>query len=80
MIRPQQPTVVMTLHDGFYGCGTGAGRSNHALLTILASLLPNGVRLVVLPVHLDATSPEYDPTWHAETTSSTSPRRSPGSD
>ncbi|MGH3771109.1 MAG: glycosyltransferase [Pseudonocardiaceae bacterium] len=58
----------MTLHDGFYGCGTGAGRSNRALLTILAGLLPNGVRLVVLPVYLDATSPEYDPTWHAETT------------
>ncbi|MGH3719562.1 MAG: glycosyltransferase family 4 protein [Pseudonocardiaceae bacterium] len=68
MIGRRQPTVVMTLHDGFYGCGTGAGRSNRALLTILAGLLPNGVRLVVLPVYLDRTSPEYDPNWHAETT------------
>ncbi|MGH3822068.1 MAG: glycosyltransferase family 4 protein [Pseudonocardiaceae bacterium] len=67
MTRPQRPTVVMTLHDGFYGCGTGAGRSNRALLTILARLLPNGTRLAVLPVHLHATSPEYNSTWHAET-------------
>ncbi|MGH3830107.1 MAG: glycosyltransferase family 4 protein [Pseudonocardiaceae bacterium] len=68
MTRPQRPTVVVALHDGFYGCGTGAGRSNRALLTILAGLLPNTVRLVVLPVYLDLSSAEYDPTWHAETT------------
>ncbi|MGH3812393.1 MAG: hypothetical protein ACRDUV_08045, partial [Pseudonocardiaceae bacterium] len=68
MTRPQRPTVVVALHDGFYGCGTGAGRSNRALLTTLIGLLPTEVRLIVLPVRLDATSPEYDPTWHAETT------------
>ncbi|MGH3692554.1 MAG: glycosyltransferase family 4 protein [Pseudonocardiaceae bacterium] len=67
MSKSQRPTVVMTLHDGFYGCGTGAGHSNRALLTILAHLLPNGTRLVVLPVHVHPTSPEYNPTWHAET-------------
>lgn len=43
MIGRRQPTVVMTLHDGFYGCGTGAGRSNRALLEVLAGLLLNGV-------------------------------------
>jgi glycosyltransferase involved in cell wall biosynthesis len=68
MTRPQRPTVLVALHDGFYGCGTGAGRSNRALLTILAGLLPTEVRLVVVPVRLDPTSPEYDPTWHAEIT------------
>ncbi|MGH3925099.1 MAG: hypothetical protein ACRDTT_19925, partial [Pseudonocardiaceae bacterium] len=67
MTGPGQPTVVVALHDGFYSCGTGAGRYNHALLEILAGLLPTGVRLVVLPVRLDPTSPEHDPPWHAET-------------
>ncbi|MGH3930106.1 MAG: hypothetical protein ACRDTF_09035, partial [Pseudonocardiaceae bacterium] len=67
-MTPSRPTVVVALHDGFYGCGTGADRSNHALLHVIADLLPAEVRLVVLPVHLDHTSPEHDPTWHAETT------------
>lgn len=67
MTGPRQPTVVMALHDGFYGCGTGAGRYNYALLEILVGLLPTGVRLVVLPVRLDPTSPEHDLAWHAET-------------
>lgn len=66
MTGPRQPTVVMALHDGFYGCGTGAGRYNYALLEILVGLLPAGVRLVVLPVRLDPTSPEYDLAWHTE--------------
>jgi glycosyltransferase involved in cell wall biosynthesis len=60
--------VVVALHDGFFGCGTGAGLSNRALLKTLTGLLPAGVRLVVLPVHLGLTSPEYHPAWHAETT------------
>lgn len=68
MTRRQRPTLAVALHDGFYGCGTGAGYSNHALLQVLVSLLPTHVRLVVLPVHLESTSPEYDPTWHAEVT------------
>lgn len=66
MTRQRRPTVVVALHDGFYGCGTGAGYSNHALLQILVDLLPTEVRLVVLPVRLDSISPEYDPTWHSE--------------
>ncbi len=68
MTRHQRPTLVVALHDGFYGCGTGAGYSNHALLQVLVDLLPAEGRLVVLPVHLDTTSPEHDPTWHAEVT------------
>ncbi|MGH3548277.1 MAG: glycosyltransferase family 4 protein [Pseudonocardiaceae bacterium] len=68
MTRPQRPTVVVALPDGFYGCGTGAGHSNRALLTIRAGLLPTEAQLVVLPVRLDSTSPEHDPTWHTETT------------
>lgn len=63
-----KPTVVVALHDGFYSCGTGAGRSNHALLQTLAELIPTEAQLVVLPVYLDPTSPEYDPGWHRETT------------
>jgi hypothetical protein len=61
------PTVVVAVHDGFYGAGTGAGRSNHAFLTTLAANLSPGVRLVVLPVHLTTASNEYDPRWHANT-------------
>lgn len=63
----RRPTVVVALHDGFYGRGTGAGYSNHAILETLVALLPAGVRLVVLPVYLDSSSPEYDPAWHSTT-------------
>ncbi len=68
MTRPRRPTLVVALHDGFYGCGTGAGYSNHALLKILVELFPTEARLVVLPVYLDPTSPEHDPIWHAKVT------------
>jgi glycosyltransferase involved in cell wall biosynthesis len=57
-------TVIVAVHDGFYGCGTGAGRSNRAFLRILAAMLAPGTRLVVLPVHLSPASPEYYPAWH----------------
>ncbi|MEG8184189.1 hypothetical protein GZH49_37625 [Nocardia terpenica] len=59
--------MAVALHDGYYGCGTGAGRSNRAIIEIIVGLLPAGVRLVVLPVRLDPTSSEYDPDWHATT-------------
>jgi glycosyltransferase involved in cell wall biosynthesis len=59
-------TVIVAVHDGFYGCGTGAGRSNRAFLRILAALLTPRTRLVVLPVYLNPASPEYDPAWHRE--------------
>lgn len=67
MTRSPRPTVVVALHDGFYGCGTGAGRSNRALLHVIASLLPTDAQLVVLPVYLDLSSCEHDPAWHTET-------------
>ncbi|MGD0246583.1 MAG: glycosyltransferase [Streptosporangiaceae bacterium] len=61
------PAVVMAvMHDGFYGCGTGAGRSNRAFLLALTELLAPAVRLVVLPVRLVPGSSEYDPAWHQQ--------------
>jgi hypothetical protein len=60
------PTVAVALHDGWYGCGTGAGASNRALLETLAEQLPEPVRLVVLPVLLTDESPEFAPSWHRQ--------------
>jgi len=60
------PAVIVALHDGFYGWGTGAGRSNRAFLQILAGLLAPGVRLTVIPVRLVPASSEYDDPWHQE--------------
>jgi glycosyltransferase involved in cell wall biosynthesis len=58
--------VVTALHDGFYSCGTGAGFSNRAFLEVLTRMLRPGTRLAALPIHLSATSREYDPGWHTE--------------
>lgn len=67
--RSNQGGIVMVaVHDGFYGCGTGAGQSNRAFLRIVASLLAPAVRLAVLPVRLVPGSSEYDPAWHQQTT------------
>ena len=67
-VRSNQPGVVMVaVHDGFYGCGTGAGQSNRAFLRIVAGLLAPAVRLAVLPVRLVPGSSEYDPAWHQQT-------------
>jgi len=54
------------MHDGFYSCGTGAGRSNKAFLQVLTAQMRPGVRLAVMPVHLTAASSEYNRQWHAE--------------
>ena len=62
----RSPAVIVALHDGFYGWGTGAGRSNRAFLQILAALLAPGVRLTVIPVRLIPASSEYDEPWHQE--------------
>jgi glycosyltransferase involved in cell wall biosynthesis len=59
--------IAVAIHDGFYGCGTGAGHSNRAFLQVLARLLDPAVRLVVLPITLAPASREYDPAWHEET-------------
>ncbi|MFC1416255.1 glycosyltransferase family 4 protein [Streptacidiphilus cavernicola] len=58
------PVVAIALHDGYFSSATGAGRSNQALLTAVAHALASGVRLVLLPVDLHPTSPEYAPTAH----------------
>ncbi|MBB4689299.1 glycosyltransferase family 4 protein [Amycolatopsis jiangsuensis] len=61
------PTVAVAVHDGFYGCGTGAGYANFGTLRTLTDLLPASVRLAVLPLRLDRSSPEHHPAWHART-------------
>ncbi|QWF84164.1 glycosyltransferase family 4 protein [Amycolatopsis sp. CA-230715] len=61
----KRPTIAVAVHDGFYGCGTGAGYANFGFLETLVRLLPTGVGLAILPVYLDASSPEYHPAWHA---------------
>lgn len=60
------PVVAAVLHDGFYSCGTGAGRSNRAFLETLVGMLLPEVRLLVLPIHLARGSSEYNAPWHAE--------------
>lgn len=55
----------MLLHDGFYGCGTGAGVSNRRFLEVLVTLLKPGCRLVVMPVWVAEDSNEYDGASHA---------------
>jgi hypothetical protein len=56
--------VAVLLHDGFYGCGTGAGVSNRRFLEVLTQLLAPACRLVVMPVRVGEDSNEYDPQWH----------------
>ncbi|MFD7161388.1 glycosyltransferase family 4 protein [Kribbella sp. NPDC059898] len=60
-------TVAVLMHDGFYGCGTGAGQSNRALLGQLIEQLPPATDFLVMPVRLDPTSSEYDRQWHMAT-------------
>jgi hypothetical protein len=62
----RSPAVMVAFHDGFYGWGTGAGRSNSAFLQILAGLLAPGVRLTVIPVRLVPASSGYGDPWHQE--------------
>jgi glycosyltransferase involved in cell wall biosynthesis len=63
MIR--RPTVVVALHDGFYGSGTGAGYANRGFLQVMVGLLAPQVRLVVMPVYLASGSPQYQADWYA---------------
>lgn len=62
-----RPALIVAMHDGFYGCGTGAGRSNYAFLRVLCDLIDPAVQLIVMPVRLGPASPEYDETWHKTT-------------
>lgn len=61
------PALVVVMHDGFYGYGTGAGRSNRSFLRVLCDLTARSVRLTVMPVRLVPGSAEYDTAWHRET-------------
>ncbi|MER6868923.1 glycosyltransferase family 4 protein, partial [Amycolatopsis sp. NPDC000673] len=58
------PTIAVAIHDGFYGCGTGAGHANYGFLESLVALLPPDVHLSVLPVYLAPGSAERHPAWH----------------
>jgi glycosyltransferase involved in cell wall biosynthesis len=60
------PCVVVAVHDGFYGAGTGAGYANRGFLKTLISLMSPEVHLVVLPIFLDRDSPEYQASWHED--------------
>lgn len=60
--------VVVALHDGWYGCGTGSGHSNRRLVELLDAVLAPQVDLVVLPVRVNTTSPHFDAKWHEEVT------------
>ncbi|KAA2258109.1 glycosyltransferase family 4 protein [Solihabitans fulvus] len=62
----RRPTVVVAVHDGLYGCGTGAGYANRAFLAAVVGALSPAVRLVVLPVRLSAASSERHPAWHRD--------------
>jgi glycosyltransferase involved in cell wall biosynthesis len=62
-----QPTLVVALHDGHYGCGTGAGVANRAFLHCLADLPHPPGRTVIMPVHLSPDSPEYNQSWYDTT-------------
>ncbi|SEO64753.1 glycosyltransferase family 4 protein [Amycolatopsis saalfeldensis] len=59
-----RPTIAVALHDGWYGCGTGAGYANYGFLEALADSLPAEARLVLLPVELSPDSWEHQAAWH----------------
>ncbi|WP_410655767.1 glycosyltransferase family 4 protein [Amycolatopsis sp. lyj-112] len=61
----RRPTIAVALHDGWYGCGTGAGYANFAFLETLVQLLAPGTRLVILPLLLHPSSHQHHPDWHA---------------
>ncbi|MGC4886634.1 glycosyltransferase family 4 protein [Micromonospora sp. DT227] len=59
--------LIVCIHDGFYGAGTGAGYANRAFLRAAIRHLAPHVELVVAPVHLEPSSPEYDTQWAGDT-------------
>ena len=61
--RLDRGVVAIAVLDGFYGCGSGAGWSNRALIEILAEVLPIEVDLVVLPLHVDAVGVRWQREW-----------------
>ncbi|QVJ00302.1 glycosyltransferase family 4 protein [Nocardiopsis eucommiae] len=55
--------IAVALHDGFYGCGTGAGVCNRSLMGVLAHRYPHA-RFHLMPIGLSTTSTEHDPGWY----------------
>ncbi|MGH3889832.1 MAG: glycosyltransferase family 4 protein [Pseudonocardiaceae bacterium] len=62
-VRSDRGVVAVAVLDGFYGCGSGAGWSNRALMEILAEVLPVEIDLVVLPVRADAVGSGWQREW-----------------
>jgi len=56
--------VAIAVHDGYFSAGSGAGRSNRALITTVAETLAPGVHLALLPILLHPASPEYGHQGH----------------
>jgi len=66
-VTSTEPALIVVMHDGFYGFGTGAGRSNRSFLRVLCDLPARSARLTVMPVRLAPDSAEYNAAWHGET-------------
>jgi len=67
MVAPERLPIAVLMHDGFYGCGTGAGTSNRTLLQELLAHSSPSTDVLVMPIRLDPSSSEYDESWHAAT-------------
>lgn len=67
MVASKRLPIAVLMHDGFYGCGTGAGSSNRTLLQELLAHSSPRTDVLVMPIRLDRSSSEYDESWHAAT-------------
>ncbi|MGH3799891.1 MAG: hypothetical protein ACRDTD_07140 [Pseudonocardiaceae bacterium] len=61
--RSDRSVVAVAVCDGFYGCGSGSGWSNRALIEILAEVVPVEIDLVVLPVGVDVVGGGWQRDW-----------------
>ncbi|MBI3687504.1 MAG: hypothetical protein HY241_09270 [Actinobacteria bacterium] len=66
MENGKRDVIVVALHDGWYGCGTGAGHSNRRVLEILDRLVPASIPMIVLPVRLRTGTPHHRGAWERE--------------
>ncbi|MBB1253464.1 glycosyltransferase family 4 protein [Streptomyces sp. OF3] len=60
-----RPRVVVALHEGFSGAGSGSGFSNRAFLTALANLLPTD-RLTMITPFVPETAGVHSRQWTSE--------------